>query len=100
MLPASSHLPPDAPGRSFAALEPLCTRPDSAVLRLVNLLVQRPVAAAAEPLDQSVRSLCFQRPVPSVRSFLRDLVSGLVPIFVLELCLISWVFPCASKVLL
>ena len=24
-LPASGHLPPDASGRSFAALEPLCT---------------------------------------------------------------------------
>ena len=54
--------------------------------------------------DRSVRSLCYQRPVyrlvTSVSSFLRDLVFGLVPIFVLGLCLISWVFSCASRVLL
>ena len=41
-----------------------------------------------------------QRPITSVSSFLRDLASGLVPIFVLELCLISWVFSCVSRVLL
>ena len=97
-------MPPDASGRIFGALEPLCTRPDSAVLRLVNLLVQRPVAASAEPLDRSVRSLCYQRPVQrpviSVSLFLCDLASGLVSIFVLGLCLISWVFSCAPKVLL
>ena len=100
MLPASGHLPPDAFGRSFATLEPLCTRPDSAVLRPVDLLVQRPVAVSAEPLDQSVRSLCFQRPVTSVSSFLRDLTSGLVPIFVLGLCLISWVLSFLRMVLI
>ena len=100
MLPASGHLPPDVSDRSFAALEPLCTRPDSVVLRLVDLLVQRPVAAAAEPLDRGVRSLCYQRPVTSVSSFLCDLAYGLVPIFMLGLCLISWIFSYASKVLL
>ena len=42
----------------------------------------------------------MQCPVPSVSSFLRDLASGLVPIFVLGLCLISWVFSYASRVLL
>ena len=47
----------------------------------------------------SVQS-CFQRPVASVSSFLRDLAHGLVPIFMLGLCLTSWVFSCASKVLL
>ena len=41
-----------------------------------------------------------QRPITSVSSFLRDLAYGLVPIFVLGLCLISWVFSCASKVFL
>ena len=61
---------------------------------------QRPVTATAEPLDRGVRSLCYQRPVTSVSSFLRDLASGLVPIFVLGLCLISWVFSYASSVLL
>ena len=93
-------MPPDASGRSFAALEPLWTRLDSAVLHPVDLLVQHPVTAAAEPLDQGVRSLCYQRPVTSVSSFLCDLASGLVPIFVLGLCLIFWVFSCASRVLL
>jgi hypothetical protein len=37
-------------------------------------------------------------PLPS--SFVRDLVSGLVRMFVLGLCLVSWVFYCASRVLL
>ena len=41
-----------------------------------------------------------QRSVASASSFLRDLAYGLVPIFMLGLCLISWVFSCASKVLL
>ena len=41
-----------------------------------------------------------QRPVPSVSSFLHDLASGLVPIFVLGLYLISCVFSCAPKFLL
>jgi len=102
--PASDHMPPDTPGRNITALEPFCTRSDSVVLHPVDLLVQRPVAAAAEPLDRGVRSLCYQRPVQrpvtSVSSFLHDLAYGLVPIFVLGLCLISWVFSCASKVLL
>ena len=94
-------MPPDASGHNFAALEPFCTRPDSAVLRPVDLLVQRPVAAAAaEPLDRGCRSLCYQRPVTSMSLFLRDFVSGLVPIFVLGLCLISWIFSYASEVLL
>ena len=52
--------------------------------RLVQHPVQRPM----------------QCPVTSVNLFLHDLASGLVPIFVLGLCLISWVFSCASKVLL
>ena len=103
-LPASGHLLPDASGRSFAALEPLCTRPNSVVLRPIDLLVQRPVAAVAEPFDRGVRSLCYQCPVQHsvtfVSSFLCDLESGLVPIFVLGLCLKSWVFSSASKVLL
>ena len=43
---------------------------------------------------------CRQRPVASASSFLHDLAYGLVPIFVLGLCLISWVFSCASNVLL
>ena len=47
----------------------------------------------------SVRSR-FQRPVASASSFLRDLAYDLVPIFMLGLCLTSWVFSCASKVLL
>ena len=42
----------------------------------------------------------MQRPVTIVSSFLHDLVSGLVPMFVLGLCLISCVFSCAPKVLL
>ena len=42
----------------------------------------------------------MQRPMPSVSSFLRDLASGLVPIFVLGLYLISCVFSCAPKFLL
>ena len=41
-----------------------------------------------------------QRPVPSMSSFLHDLASGLVPIFMLGLCLISCVFSCAPKILL
>ena len=41
-----------------------------------------------------------QRPVTSVSLFLRDLASGLVPIFMLGLCLISCIFSCAPKVLL
>ena len=57
--------------------------------------VQRPVAAA----DASLLSLFIgvsgrfcQRPVASASLFLRDLTYGLVPISVLGLCLISWVF--------
>ena len=63
--------------------------------------LQRPVAAAdafccwASWLERPV-----QRPVTSVCLFLRDLASGLVPILMLGLCLISWVFSCASKILL
>ena len=107
-LPASGHLPPDASGRKFAALEPLCTRSDAAVLRPVGLLpvsglafgrccccraswLERPNVFLQRPV---------QRPVTFVSSFLRDLAYGLVPIFVLGLCLISWVFSCAPKVLL
>ena len=65
---------------------------------------QRLVTAAVEALDRGIRSLCYQRPiqrpVTSMSSFLHDLAYDLVPIFVLELCLISWVFSCAPKVLL
>ena len=97
-------MPPDASGRNFAALEPFCTRSDSVVLRPVDLLVQCPIAAAAEPLYRGDQSLCYQRlvqrPVTSVSSFLRDLAYGLVAIFVFGLCLISWVFSCAPRVLL
>ena len=97
-------MPPDASGHNFTTLEPLYTRPDSIVLRPVDLLVQRPVAAAAEPLDRGVRSLCYQRlvqrPITSMSLFLRDIAYGLVPIFMLGLCLISWVFSCAPRVLL
>ena len=35
--PESGHLPPDASGRKSTALEPLCTRSDAAVLRLIDL---------------------------------------------------------------
>ena len=96
--------------------------------RPVQRSVQHPVAvvdsAVAEPFDRSV--LCSVRcsvrcigascaascasehpvqrpvqcPVTSVSLFLRDLASGLVPIFMLGLCLISWVFSCAPRVLL
>jgi len=72
---------------------------NSAIGASGHFTVQRPVAAA-EPLDRGVRSLCYQRPVTSVSLFLRDLASDLVPIFMFGLCLISWVFSCASKVLL
>ena len=41
-----------------------------------------------------------QRLVATVSSFLRDLACGLVPIFMLGFCLISWVFSYAPKVLL
>jgi hypothetical protein len=99
-LPASGHLPPDASGHNFAALEPFYTRSNVVVLHPIDLAVQRPVAASAKPLDRSIRSLCYQCPVTSVSLFLRDLASGLVPIFVLRLCLISCVFSCASKILL
>ena len=61
-------------------------------VRPVDSLDQRSVAASVEPLDWSVRSLCYQhpvqRPVTSVSLFLHDLAYGLVPIFVLGLCLI------------
>ena len=50
--------------------------------RSVRLLVQRLVLHS----------------VTTVSSFHHDLAYGLVPIFVLGLCLISWVFSCASKV--
>jgi hypothetical protein len=46
-------------------------------------------ACASSPCEGRVRS-----PLPSL--FLCDLVSGLVPIFVLGLCLISWIFSCAT----
>ena len=48
---------------------------------------------ASGPYKGRVRS-----PLPCL--FLHCLASGLVPIFVLGLCLISWVFSCASRVLL
>ena len=62
----------------------------------------RPVACLPSHRS-SVRSHFWrpvQRPVASASSFLRDLAYGLVPIFMLGLCLISWVFSCVSKVLL
>ena len=97
-------MPPNASGRKFAALEHFCTRSDVVVLRPVDLVVQRPAVVFAEPLDWSIRSLCYQHPVQrlvtSVSSFLCDLAYGLVPIFMLGLCLISWVFSCAPKVFL
>ena len=64
---------------------------------------QRPVAAvdAYCRATWSERPVAFlQRPVTSVSLFLCDLAYGLVPIFVLRLCLISWVFSCVSRVLL
>jgi hypothetical protein len=70
----------------------------SPLLCSVWLLLLTPAATgqligASGPLKGHVWS-----PLPS--SFLRDLASGLVPIFVLGLCLVSWVFYCASRVLL
>ena len=56
--------------------------------------------AAQRPVQRPVTSMSCPASVTSVSSFLRDLTSDLVPIFVLGLCLISWVFSCASKVLL
>ena len=82
----SGRLPPDASGRRCAALEPYCNRLDATVLRSVGCR-QRPVACLPSPLP-SVRSL-VQRPVTTVSSFLRDLAYGLVPIFMLGLCLRS-----------
>ena len=99
---ASGRLPPDASGCRFAALEPYCTRSDAAVLRPVSchqLPVQCPVACLPSPLP-SVRSL-VQRPVHRpVTWFLRDLAYGLVPIFMLGLCLTLYVFFASSHVFL
>jgi len=95
------------------------TRP-VAVSRAWNLSVlDRTLRSCVRSVAASVRSLrpvaCLpshrssvrsrfqrpvQRPVASASSFLRDLAHGLVPIFMLGLCLTSWVFSCASKVLL
>ena len=67
-------------------------------------LGQHQVAAAnacyCRATDRTRPVLIGPRPVTSVELVLRDLVSSLVPIFVLGLCLISWVFSCASRVLL
>ena len=116
--PASGRLPPDASGRRFAALEPLCTRSDAASLRPVGFVAHvrssRPQSHRSSvrlSRLQSYRSSVrlsrlpshqrpVQRPVASVSLFLRDLAYGLVPIFMLGFCLISWVFSCAPKVLL
>ena len=62
---------------------PVCRATCLVASRSVRLLVQRPV----------------QHLVTTVSSFLHDLAYGLVPIFMLGLCLISWVFSCAPKVL-
>jgi len=103
--PASGRLTPDASGRRYAALESLCTRSDAASLRPVGCR-HRPVhypVACLPSHRSSVRSRFqrpVQRPVASASSFLCDLAHGLVPIFMLGLCLTSWVFSCASKVLL
>ena len=67
-------------------------------LLLLSLLIGASCAASCAASYASERPV--QRPVTSVSSFLRDLVSGLVPIFRLVLCLISWVFSYASRVLL
>ena len=113
-LPASDHLPPDVSGHSFVVLEPLCTRSDAASLRLVGFAARvrssrlqshrSSVRLSQLPSHRSsVRSFqlpSHQRPVGSASSFLRDLAYSLVPIFMLGLCLISWVFSCAPKVLL
>ena len=74
-------------------------------------LVQHPVTAddaylpslfigAFGPASGRFCQHLVQRPVTSVSSFLRNLAYGLVPILVLGLCLISWVFSCAPRVLL
>ena len=81
---------------------------NSAIGASGHFTVQRLVAAADACCcwaSWSERPVTFlqrlvQRPVTSVSSFLRDLAYGLVPIFVLGLCLISWVFSCAPRVLL
>jgi hypothetical protein len=52
---------------------------------LLTPAVARHLIGASGPQKGHVRS-----PLPS--SFLRDRASGLVPIFVLGLCLVSWVF--------
>ena len=62
--------------------------------------VRSPVYRATGPASGRASSIRSLRPVASASLFLRDLAYGLVPIFMLGLCLISWVFSCAPKVLL
>jgi hypothetical protein len=128
--PASGHMPPDASNHICAALEPIYCRSDAAArasdrsppsrpvfskhrsfaatvqvpVRPMHTTVQHPVTATNASVAQStigrVGCLCgsvwSSLPLP----FPRDLASGLVPIFVVELCLISWVFYYASSILL
>ena len=53
-----------------------------------HCLAQCPATAAdaccCQVTDRSVRSITLQRRITSMSSFLRDLASGLVPIFVLD----------------
>ena len=56
-LPASGHLPPDASGRKFAALEPLCTRSDAVVLCPVGLSPAFVCCCCCRASDRSIRSL-------------------------------------------
>jgi hypothetical protein len=125
----SGHLPLDTFGRVCAALEPLWSRSDTTAwhVRSSTAAASDPhwCCRNGEQWSPCVRSLprlasdrccydlllpsnwsdmfgphngCVWSPLPSL--FLHDLASGLVPISVLGLCLVSWIFYCASRVLL
>jgi hypothetical protein len=114
--PASGHMPLDASGHICAALEPLYCQSDAAARassrsppsrpvfskhRSLAAIVQVPVHTTVQcPITMTDASIaqatirCIQCLRGSIRSslsllFLRDLAFGLVPIFVLKLCLIS-----------
>jgi hypothetical protein len=128
--PASGHMPLDVSDHICDALEPLCCRSDAAAresgrsppsrpvfskhqslvatvkvpVHPMHTTVQRPITATNASVAQAMigRVGCLRGSVQSSLPllFLRDLASGLVPIFVVELCLISWVFYYASSILL
>ena len=88
-----------APGTSLYSIG-RCVSASGRLPPVSSPCVRSPVCRATGPASGRTSSVRSLRPVASASSFLHDLAYGLVPIFMLGLGLIFWVFSCASKVLL